>query len=1150
MASGTVAIKFRLDGADQFHVLELDAKSAGDALKNIQDNARSLNSELVNFASISQIAEGASSVVQQLTGVFQGLTSAYANQHVAETKLAQAMRNTMDASNEEIESIKQLCSEQQKLGVIGDEVQLAASQELATYLTMSDNLKTLIPVMNDMVAQQYGLGASAESATQIASMLGKVMNGQTEALSRYGYKFDDVQKHILQYGDESERAAVLAQVVTEAVGGMNAELAKTPAGRMQQLGNAIGDLKEKLGKAIQNLMPAMTLLSNVTNIIAGWNRLKVAMDALAKSTLVVKIQSMGLAVASRVQAMAQNLATTSTWAAVFGTRALTAAVAALWAALTMGISLIITGIISLFHSFSDSAEDAAGAIGEVDEAQQAYNNAAGTARGEMAKEIVELEKLIKQHGDETKKIRELNAAYGESFGYHNTAKEWYDILISKSKEYCRQLAYEAKAKAYQDKLGQQMVEVDEAQAKVDAMIKANGGVEPAKETKSTSYTPGAMGGASSYKYTHSTEYGNAVQDLERKKKAADETEAKMKEAISAASDAQKAVEGGNAETDWRKMSYAQLGDEIKKTKESIANNSGTEEGKAEAKRLTTELKQMESRYKKLGKENGLSNDTSGGTTKHKYGGDRLIAEAKSYNELSNNVKYYEKEIEKADASDKEQLANLARGYAEAKKKVDDFNKSKEKIMLEAQKPEEIQSVGDIQSLEQVNKAIEYQQKLRNSATAEELKGIDAEIKRLNDLKTAFEDSTHVELKTEEIKTYRQLEEEISFYSRQLKTASEADRKKIQAHIVDLEDLKKKWDDVLEEMSKPGDISTLKTIEDLDEAISWYGNHQKKVSGQEYLDIQKIINALQQKKDLMEAPAKNEAKIAEMQVETSQLNGLEGKSLKMKLELIGLDGVAQKIREIQQMINDPSATEDQKKALKELRAQYVSYYKDLLKTDKGMIQAWGTIRGLGNSIEGMTEAIKGHGNAWKKITGIIDGAIGIYHSLESIIEIVKMLTGVTKAMTVAKEMEGNQDLITGAQSLVGAGQEVAASESVAEAKGVETTANVAASASALMSAHSGIPFVGWAIGAALVAAMLGLMLSLPKFADGGIAYGPTLGLFGEYSGASHNPEVVAPLDKLKGMLNEPAGFGGKVTFRIEGRNLVGVLGKESHYRSRT
>ena len=1129
MASGTVAIKFRLDGADQFHVLELDAKSAGDALKSIQDNARSLNSELVNFASISQIAEGASSVVQQLTGVFQGLTSAYADQHVAETKLAQAMRNTMDASNEEIESIKQLCSEQQKLGVIGDEVQLAASQELATYLTMSDNLKTLIPVMNDMVAQQYGLGASAESATQIASMLGKVMNGQTEALSRYGYKFDDAQKHILLYGDESERAAVLAQVVTEAVGGMNAELAKTPAGRMQQLGNAIGDLKEKLGKAIQNLMPVMTLLSNVTNIIAGWNRLKVAMDALAKSTLVVKIQSMGLAVASRVQAMAQNLATTSTWAAVFGTRALTAAVAALWAALTMGISLIITGIISLFHSFSDSAEDAAGSIEEVDEATQAYNDAVGSARGEIAKEIVDLEHLIKQHGDETKKIQELNAAYGESFGYHNTAKEWYDILINKSKEYCKMLGYEAKLKAAGEAYSKALVEQDEAS---DAVWNFNGWVQSGDDVN--------------------PEYQKLVDKRDAANKKVAEKEKIFNEAKAGYEKASGDFKESNKEKEKpiEEMSYSELGTVIQNKKTALGNLSGVKGQEEAAQKVQSELKDMEARYKKLGKENGLSKDTSsGGSTKHKYGGDKLIAEAKSYNELSNNVKYYEKEIEKADASDKEQLANLARGYAEAKKKVDDFNKSKEKIMLEAQKPEEIQSVGDIQSLEQVNKAIEYQQKLRNSATAEELKGIDAEIKRLNDLKTAFEDSTHVELKTEEIKTYRQLEEEISFYSRQLKTASEADRKKIQAHIVDLEELKKKWDDVLEEMSKPGDISTLKTIEDLDEAISWYGNHQKKVSGQEYLDIQKIINALQQKKDLMEAPAKNEAKIAEMKVETSQLNGLEGKSLKMKLELIGLDGVAQKIRAIQQMMNDPSATEDQKKALKDLRNQYVGYYKDLLKTDKGMIQSWGTVKGLGNSIEGMTEAIKGQGNAWKKISGIIDSTISLYQSISQIIEIVKMLTGVTKAQTTAKQIEGAQDITTGTQAITGAGMEVAASQSAAAAKSAETTANVGASASGLMAAHSSIPFVGFAIGAALVAAMLALMFSLPKFADGGIAYGPTLGLFGEYSGASHNPEVVAPLDKLKGMLNEPAGFGGRVTFRIEGRNLVGVLGKESHYRSR-
>ena len=41
--------------------------------------------------------------------------------------------------------------------------------------------------------------------------------------------------------------------------------------------------------------------------------------------------------------------------------------------------------------------------------------------------------------------------------------------------------------------------------------------------------------------------------------------------------------------------------------------------------------------------------------------------------------------------------------------------------------------------------------------------------------------------------------------------------------------------------------------------------------------------------------------------------------------------------------------------------------------------------------------------------------------------------------------------------------------------------------------------------------------IPKFADGGIVSGPTIGMMGEYQGARTNPEVIAPLDKLKSMM---------------------------------
>jgi hypothetical protein len=54
-----------------------------------------------------------------------------------------------------------------------------------------------------------------------------------------------------------------------------------------------------------------------------------------------------------------------------------------------------------------------------------------------------------------------------------------------------------------------------------------------------------------------------------------------------------------------------------------------------------------------------------------------------------------------------------------------------------------------------------------------------------------------------------------------------------------------------------------------------------------------------------------------------------------------------------------------------------------------------------------------------------------------------------------------------------------------------------------------------------------------FADGGIVSGPTMGLIGEYPGAQNNPEVIAPLDKLKSMI----GGGGGGTFVLRGQDLL-------------
>jgi hypothetical protein len=54
-------------------------------------------------------------------------------------------------------------------------------------------------------------------------------------------------------------------------------------------------------------------------------------------------------------------------------------------------------------------------------------------------------------------------------------------------------------------------------------------------------------------------------------------------------------------------------------------------------------------------------------------------------------------------------------------------------------------------------------------------------------------------------------------------------------------------------------------------------------------------------------------------------------------------------------------------------------------------------------------------------------------------------------------------------------------------------------------------------ATAVGGVLGAFAAIPKFAEGGIVSGPTIGMMGEYPGAGSNPEVIAPLDKLRGMM---------------------------------
>ena len=210
------------------------------------------------------------------------------------------------------------------------------------------------------------------------------------------------------------------------------------------------------------------------------------------------------------------------------------------------------------------------------------------------------------------------------------------------------------------------------------------------------------------------------------------------------------------------------------------------------------------------REQGVSTGKKTGKTAGTSKTGKPVKVAKTLDDVTRNVSYYEAQLKKTDKADTAKIQKLTRLIAKYK----ELGAVIQAEIAEAGRPKELDTLGKI------DVEIQRQQQLRKKAGRNQLTAIDSEIKRLNTLRTAFEDSSHVGLRLDEIKTYEQLDGEIAFYTKKLKTATDTERVEIQKQINALGDLKKKWDETLAGLKAPEDITRLNTMEKLDEAITY------------------------------------------------------------------------------------------------------------------------------------------------------------------------------------------------------------------------------------------------------------------------------------------------------------------------------------------
>ena len=243
------------------------SKSTGDTLSGL---AKKVTGAVAAYAGFSQVKNFMTDCV---TGVLE--------LERANSRLGTLMMNVKGTTQAQVNEIIKYGDALELVTTVEGDATVAGASQLATFQLQGSTIKTLLPALQDLAVSSYGVSVSQEQMQSMANLVGKVMTGSASALTRYGVTMTDAQKSILQTGTESERAAMLVEVLGQNFGGLAESMAKTPEGRIVQLRNAWGSVKDIVGYGV---LPAVT---SVVTFLAS--KIPAAQAVMTKAVDAVKV---------------------------------------------------------------------------------------------------------------------------------------------------------------------------------------------------------------------------------------------------------------------------------------------------------------------------------------------------------------------------------------------------------------------------------------------------------------------------------------------------------------------------------------------------------------------------------------------------------------------------------------------------------------------------------------------------------------------------------------------------------------------------------------------------------------------------------------------------------------------------------------------
>lgn len=293
---------------------EIDLASAemnqlGQEILKSKDKQENFNKEVSSgtnaMGGLVQKAMGLAGAYMSIQSVTNFISEAIEGSNL-ETSINAQLKNVLKnvgAAQNAFEELQEASQGFEANGMYGATEMMAGAGELATYISDTDAIKSMMGTLANYSAGMSGGGAlSSDQIVEYGTQLGKALMGTYDGLAKKGFELTDVQKDIIDgtashqqiaaelglsieevasMSEDMHKALVLDSVISESWGGLYDTMSNTPEGQVSMLQNAWGDVMDTVGHqltpsvmtlfgAIQKNMPMIKqMILTVTNVLSG-----------------------------------------------------------------------------------------------------------------------------------------------------------------------------------------------------------------------------------------------------------------------------------------------------------------------------------------------------------------------------------------------------------------------------------------------------------------------------------------------------------------------------------------------------------------------------------------------------------------------------------------------------------------------------------------------------------------------------------------------------------------------------------------------------------------------------------------------------------------------------------------------------------------